>query len=146
MSDFGRHRSLSQRLYDRMKELVKASLELVDTCVITVKGWVESEQEKERWWAESLEEVKDNWNVNNHIKPGASYSLISIDCFWMQNKSEGFWIQIWAVCCIAITSIKSTSNCINPHWCCSDHCRQIFQVLYSTITCQQHVFDANQKD
>lgn len=48
VSDFRSQRSLSQRLYDRVKESVKVNLVWVDTRVITVKGWVESEEEKEQ--------------------------------------------------------------------------------------------------
>ena len=42
------HRSLSQHLYDRVKEPVKANSVWVNTRVIKVKGWVESEEEREQ--------------------------------------------------------------------------------------------------
>lgn len=57
---------------------MKEDLVRVDTWVIRVKGWVESEEEKEQG-ANPWREEQNDWNLNNHIKPAAFHSLISID-------------------------------------------------------------------
>lgn len=71
--------------------------------VITVKGWVGSEGGEGGQGLSPRSEEEDEWNLNNHIKPAASHSLISID--WMQHKSERFRISICAVC---LTEIRET--------------------------------------
>lgn len=79
MGDIGSHRSVSQCLYYRAKELENSDGEKIDTWVITVKGvggvW---RGEGAGAWLPGVRR-EDEKNLNNPIKHAASHSLISID-------------------------------------------------------------------
>lgn len=77
----------------------------VDTRVIRVKGWVESEEEKEQG-ASPWREEQNDWNLNNHIKPAAFHSLISIDSLERSTSRKSLDSTF------LLRSVHTTSACI----------------------------------
>lgn len=122
VSDFESQRSLSQHLYNR----VKANLRWVDR-VITVKGWVESEEEKEHG-VDSPERRNKTTGISiitsNLLHSAAWLALIAFECSTSQKGLESK-SSLYAV---QPSTVYQPASIV--YWCCSDHCSPFsFQIL-----------------